>query len=108
MNIDQKLIYNTIIKALNENNANDENNTTKQKVFFVDGPEGTGKTFLFNMLLARTRRSFGIALAVASSGIAALLLTEGKTAHSRFKIPLKITETTTLNISKQSNLADLI
>ena len=32
----------------------------------------------------------------------------GRTAHSRFKIPLKLTKTTTLNITKQSELAKLI
>jgi hypothetical protein len=31
----------------------------------------------------------GIALAVASSGIAALLMEGGRTAHSRFKIPIQ-------------------
>ena len=32
----------------------------------------------------------------------------GRTAHSRFKIPLKLNETSTLNISKQSELGQLI
>ncbi|CAG8698277.1 3716_t:CDS:1, partial [Ambispora leptoticha] len=49
-----------------------------------------------------------IAIAVTSSGIAALLMSGGKTAHFRFKIPLKLIKTTTLNIKKQSDLADLI
>src|SRR6185436_17119728 len=31
-----------------------------------------------------------------------------RTAYSRFKIPLKLTETTVLNITKQSELAELI
>ncbi|CAG8778301.1 8548_t:CDS:1, partial [Rhizophagus irregularis] len=47
-------------------------------------------------------------IAVASSGIAALLLNGGRTAHSRFKIPIKLFENSTLNISKQSELAKLI
>ncbi|GBC01666.1 hypothetical protein RclHR1_04290002 [Rhizophagus clarus] len=45
-----------------------------------------------------------IALAVASSGIAALLLDGGRTAHSRFKIPIPLTESSLLNISNQSEL----
>jgi len=51
---------------------------------------------------------YGIAIAVASSGIAALLLTGGRTAHSRFKIPIKLSEDTILDISYQSELAELI
>ena len=45
---------------------------------------------------------------VASSGIAALLLDGGRTAHSRFKIPLEPLETSTGSIPVQSQLADLI
>lgn len=45
---------------------------------------------------------------MASSGIAALLLTGGKTAHSRFKIPLDITKDSTCGISKQLRVAQLL
>ncbi len=44
LNADQKMIYDTIIQA--------EIDQTNQTVFFVDGPGGYGKTFLFNMILA--------------------------------------------------------
>jgi len=104
LNTDQINIYNTIVGTINTS-ADEEN---IQKVFFIDGPGGYGKTFLFNMILAKVRRDYGIALAITSSGIAALLLDGGRTAHSRFKIPLKLSETSTLNISKQSELGQLI
>ena len=39
-------------------------------------------------------------LCVASSGIASLLLTGGRTTHSRFKIPIYIHEDSTCSISK--------
>ena len=39
-------------------------------------------------------------LCVALSGIASLLLTGGRTAHSRFKIPIHIHEDSTCSISK--------
>ena len=60
------------------------------------------------MILAKVRSEYGIAIAVASSGIAALLLNGGRTAHSRFKIPIKLTKDSTLDISYQSELAELI
>ncbi|SGY57592.1 BQ5605_C006g04288 [Microbotryum silenes-dioicae] len=47
------------------------------------------------------------ALAVASSGIAALLLPKGRTAHSRFKIPIDIFDDSTCNVPKQEQLAEL-
>ncbi len=59
-----------------------------QKTFFVDGLGGAGKTFLYGCLLSKVRSTGDIALSMASSGIAALLLEGGCTAHSRFKIPV--------------------
>ncbi|XP_047253742.1 uncharacterized protein LOC124887866 [Capsicum annuum] len=49
-----------------------------------------------------------IALASASSGMAASLLPGGRTAHSRFKLPINIDENFSCNISKQSSMASLI
>ncbi|XP_072060311.1 uncharacterized protein [Arachis hypogaea] len=60
--------------------------------FFLYGYGGTEKTFLWRTLSAAFRSSGQIVLNVASSGIAALLLPNGRTAHSRFKIPLSINE----------------
>jgi len=76
-------------------------------LFFLDGPGGIGKTFLRNILLAHVRKQGKVALAVAFTGIAATSL-EGRTAHSTFKIPLKVYSDSTCNISKRSDLAELI
>ena len=59
-------------------------------MLFLDAPGGTGKTFLINLILAKLRSEGKIALATASSGIAAALLTGGRTLHSTFKIPLDL------------------
>lgn len=80
----------------------------KKGVFFIDGPAGTGKTFLYSVILNMVRSERNIALAVASSGIAALLLKGGRTAHSRFKIPITIGPTSTCSITPRSNLGKLI
>jgi len=45
---------------------------------------------------------------VASSGIAALLLPGGTTAHSKLKIPIKLTSSSMLNLPLQSENAKLI
>ena len=84
------------------------------KAFFVDGPGGTGKTYLFKLLLNEVRQwtisknDPAVALAVATSGVAALLLPGGRTAHSRFRIPLNITEKSVLPIPPCSPLGMLI
>ena len=76
--------------------------------FFVYGYGGTGKTFLWNTLASSIRSEGKIVLTVASSGIAANLLPNGRTAHSRFMIPIQITEFSVCNITQNSPLADLI
>ena len=100
LNTDQLKVFETILDSIRTN--------IKQTLFFVDGPGGSGKTFLYNTLLAHVRSKNKVAIAVASSGIAAELLSGGRTAHSTFKIPIPILDTSTCNISKQSLLAKLI
>ncbi|KAL6582875.1 hypothetical protein OROMI_004953 [Orobanche minor] len=80
---------------------------TGPAAFFVDGPARSGKTFLYRALLAAVRSKHLITLAVASSGVAASLLPGGRTAHSRFKLPV-IVEDEICTISKQSVHARLI
>ena len=77
-------------------------------MFFLDAPGGTGKTYVENALLSFVRSNNRIALAVASSGIAALLLHNGTTVHHRFRVPLKVLENTTCKITVQSEAAELI
>ncbi|XP_028214934.1 uncharacterized protein LOC114396984 [Glycine soja] len=45
---------------------------------------------------------------VASSGIASLLLPGGRTAHSKFKIPVPVFEDSTCNIHQGTQLAELL
>ena len=75
---------------------------------FVDAPGGTGKTFTFNVILASVRSKGMIALAVASSGIAAILLEKGRTFHGRFKAQREPKDLDTFSISGQCALAALI
>ena len=60
------------------------------------------------MILAKVRLDDKIAIAIASSRIAVLLLDGKRTAYSRFKILLKLIETSLLNINQQSDLVKLI
>ena len=97
----QLKIYNYIMEAINDSSV-------EQRAFFIGGPGGTGKTFMYNTLLAKVRSQGRIPLAMASSGIAALLLTGGRTVHSRLKVHIPLNEISVCNIPKQSALAKLI
>jgi hypothetical protein len=72
------------------------------RVFFVDGPGGTGTTFLYKVLLAKVRSMGSIVVATTTSGIATSIMPSGHTAHSRFKISIKLGDNTICNFSKQS------
>nr|XP_015637912.1 uncharacterized protein LOC107280855 [Oryza sativa Japonica Group] len=99
LNIDQKKIFDTITSSISAN---------KPGFFFVSGHGGTRKTFLWNAMIAKLRSQNKIVLAVASSGVASLLLPRGRTAHSRFKIPIDIDETSICNIKRGTMLPDLL
>ncbi|XP_028095507.1 ATP-dependent DNA helicase PIF2-like [Camellia sinensis] len=77
-------------------------------IFFVDDLGGTGKTYLYRALLASVRSQGRIAITTATSGIAATLLPGGRTAHSRFKIPLNPEASSVCPITKQSDMEKLI
>ncbi|KAL3643546.1 hypothetical protein CASFOL_014361 [Castilleja foliolosa] len=82
--------------------------SNKGKTYFLYDYGGTGKTFVWRILSAAIRCKKDIVLNVASSGIASLLLPGGRTAHSRFKIPLSPHETSTCNIKMGTELAELV
>ena len=54
---------------------------------------------MINLLLSAVRSSGKIALATAMSGIGANLLLNGRTFHSRFKVPLQINAESSCNMS---------
>ncbi|XP_042905360.1 ATP-dependent DNA helicase pif1-like [Parasteatoda tepidariorum] len=74
----------------------------KLKNFFLDGPAGTGKTFIYSTLLHLIRGKGHTVTPVASTGIATTLLKGGRTAHSIFKIPIILNATSTCNLKPTS------
>ena len=78
--------------------------------FWIYAPSGTGKMFLINLILAKLQSEGKIALATASSGTAATLLTEGHTLHVTFKIPLDLyaMDIPTCSIKKGTALSRVI
>jgi Rad3-related DNA helicase len=81
LNEEQRVAYDDIMSSVDTDDGG---------LFFVDGPSGTGKTYLYRALLATIRSQKKIAVATATSGVATSIMPGGRTAHSRFKIPLTI------------------
>ncbi|GJW57331.1 zf-CCHC domain-containing protein [Tanacetum coccineum] len=77
-------------------------------MIFVYEHGGTEKTFLWKTLTNTLRSQGKIILAIASSGMASLLLLAGRTAHSRFKLPLDLTGESLCNIKKNTHVASLL
>lgn len=76
----------------------------------IDAPAGTGKTYTERVIAARLRGEGYTVLIVASTGIAALQLPGGWTAHSMFKLPLneRVVDGAICGINNQSQRAELI
>ncbi|GAA0167790.1 hypothetical protein LIER_40445 [Lithospermum erythrorhizon] len=77
LNSQQKIAFDTIYNATTLDSGG---------VFFVDGPGGTGKSFLYTVLLAHIRSKRYIALIVAFSGIqgSKYQSTQGQTYSVKF------------------------
>ena len=80
LNPKQQSSYNAVLSAVLSNSG---------KTFFLNRPGGTGKTFVYRALCHTLRGMGCIVLCVASSGIAALLLSGRQTSHSMLKIPIE-------------------
>ncbi len=77
-------------------------------VFFLNGPVGSGKTFVYSVLLASVQRDKHIAIGVTFPNIVALLLEGGWTSHSIFKILIAIGRDSMCLIPVQSDFVELL
>ncbi|XP_021996239.1 uncharacterized protein LOC110893438 [Helianthus annuus] len=96
---EQRKVYETVMNAVVKGSGG---------VFFLYGYGGTGKTFPWKTFAVALRSNGEVVLNVASSGIASLLLDGGRTAHSRFVIPINVNEDSICSIEPNSELGGLI
>ena len=95
---DQKSFVDSVILAIQRK---------EPRSFFLDAVGGAGKTFCENLLLSWCKSKGIVAIAVATSGIAATLLRDGRTAQGRFKLPINPYPRCTWNVNAQSPQAEL-
>ena len=96
LNEDQSVAFRTITQAIIDD--------PQTAHLFLQGPGGTGKTFLYRTLYHYYRSLGKRVLCVASTGIAAQLLPCGRTSHSSFKIPIELTDVSCCNVTKNQQL----
>lgn len=90
LNEDQRKIYHEIFTGTN-------------KLFFIDGPGGTGKTHLYKTIIYKYLSMRRKTLSMAWTGIASILLPKGMTSHRTFRLPLDLTEINTVFLKNDSD-----
>ena len=80
----------------------------EHRIFFLDGPGGSGKSYLYNYLICDLK-SQGFKLASSAfTGIADILLKDGITIHSLFKLPVPVLDNSTCNVRPNSDHAEYL
>ena len=95
----QQLIFDEVVRSI----VNSE-----PRCFFISSSAGSGKSYLLNTIIAYLRSIGRIVLATAASACASLVLRGATTLHSRLKVPIAIHPDSTCNISRGSELANLV
>ncbi|XP_015124926.1 uncharacterized protein LOC107046742 [Diachasma alloeum] len=100
LNEEQKNIIDEIIS--NIRSAGEEERST---CFYINGPGGSGKTFIYDTLWHLMIGEGKKVKTMAFTGIAATLLPEGKTVHKTFGLPVPLYQDSTSSIKINSKKA---
>ena len=105
---DQKTAAKNILRSLFSLKERNESNCNDGTIFFVDGPGGSGKTYLYNFLVC-VCRSFDYKVSCSAySGVAATLLENGSTCHSVFKLPVPCIDGSKCHVSPASEYGNIL
>ena len=77
----------------------------QSRLFFLDGPAGSGKTYLYTYLVKELAAQNRTCVTAAWTGIAATLLENGRTIHSTFKLPVPVLPNSACRIRPNSPVA---
>jgi hypothetical protein len=102
LNEGQRAAFDQIMASINDVD------NVHPRLYFLDGPGGTGKTFLFNTIITVLQGQGKHVIVVASTGIASTLLIGGATYQSQFKLYPPITETSRSKFEEGSYSAQII
>ncbi|XP_037049075.1 uncharacterized protein LOC119083457, partial [Bradysia coprophila] len=97
LTVEQRAAFDKIVEGID--------NRASQKLFYLNGPGGSGKTYLYQTLISFIRGRGQTVNAYASTGIASTLLDGATTIHSGFGVPLELDATKTSTIKPTSAIA---
>jgi ATP-dependent DNA helicase PIF1 len=93
LNKEQESAFDRIQEAIN-------NPSNKNRLHFIYGEGGTGKTFLYQVLISGCKANDKHVIVTASTGIASTLLTCGRTVHATFLIPNDVNSESRPNLAR--------
>ncbi|XP_043463102.1 uncharacterized protein LOC122501545 [Leptopilina heterotoma] len=102
LNEKQKEVVDRILNTVDDQDSNND------RCFFIHGPGGSGKTFIYTTLYHILKSQGRKMCTMAFTGIAATLLPYGKTVHKTFKLPIAIYSDSSQTIKAQSKEADYL
>jgi hypothetical protein len=106
LNHEQRVVYDEVMECI----LNQEGTIVRgrEHLFFVNGPGGSGKSFLYQTIIGTLMQRGLPYTCIAWTGIAALLLDGGTTAHYSLGLPLNMNCDSTSSIKKNDRKADLL
>lgn len=113
-NDEQRGVFNKLVGAVipgistDNLDANHTFVSSSERMFFLDAPGGTEKTFVTSGIKRFLKAKQKNVLTVASSAVAAQLPDSGRTAHSVLQIPIPTDQESTCTVPADSPLADAI
>ena len=102
LNNDQRNVAQQVFNSIDLEEIEPE---PQPRIFFLDGPAGSGKTYLYKYLVKELTSQNKTFITAAWTGIAATLLEKGQTIHSTFKLPIPLLPNSTCRIPPNSNIA---
>ena len=105
-NAEQRSAFDAIVADIRE--SRDATIPPRARLHYVDGPGGSGKTFLYEGVIHEVHAENEIALACAFSGIAATLLPGGVTAHKLFGAGPNVSADTPSQVGAHTAQAEIL
>ena len=103
LNTQQKEIVDIVLNAVMHDNEHNNHNC-----FYINGPGGSGKTFIYTTLYHILKSNAKKICTMAFTGKAATLLPNGRTVHKTFGMPVPLFADSTSNIKHQTKQGEFL
>lgn len=106
LNQEQKDALRAILHAVDD--YAEQKRYDQAKCFFVEGPAGCGKTYLYECIILYLKSHGYHHVVCSTSGISAALLPSGETCHKAFGLPTNLHYGSTSQIKVQTDEAEIV